>query len=42
MAFTSLFEVRETAKTLYNLALEYSLGDKIKIDFIDKIKLSIK
>ena len=38
MAFTSLFEVREMANTLYNLALEYSLGDKIKNDFIDKIK----
>ena len=40
MTFTSLFEVRETANSLYNLALEYSLGDKIKNDFINKIKFS--
>ena len=38
MTFANLFEVRDTANTLYNLALEYSLGDKIKNDFIDKIK----
>ena len=28
MSFTSLFEVRDMANALYNLALEYSLGDK--------------
>ena len=38
MAFTSLFEVRETANSLYSLALEYNLGDKVKNEFIDKIK----
>ena len=38
MAFTNLFEVRETANSLYSLALEYNLGDKVKNEFIDKIK----
>ena len=37
LALTSLFEVRDMTN-VYNLALEYSLGDKIKNDFIDKIK----
>ena len=38
LSLTSLFEVRDMTNALYNLALEYSLGDKIKNDFIDKIK----
>ena len=38
MAFTNLFEVREMANSLYSLALEYNLGDKVKNEFIDKIK----
>jgi hypothetical protein len=38
LAFSSLFEVRETANSLYSLALEYNLGDKVKNEFIDKIK----
>ena len=37
LSLTSLFEVRDMTN-VYNLALEYSLGDKIKNDFIDKIK----
>ena len=38
LAFANLFEVRETANSLYSLALEYSLGDKVKNEFIEKIK----
>ena len=38
LAFSNLFEVRETANSLYSLALEYNLGDKVKNEFIDKIK----
>ena len=38
LAFSSLFEVRETANSLYSLALEYNLGDKVKNEFIEKIK----
>ena len=38
LTFTNLFEVRDTANALYNLALEFSLGDKIKNDFINKMK----
>ena len=38
LAFTNLFEVREMANSLYSLALEYNLGDKVKNEFIDKIK----
>jgi len=38
MAFTSLFEVRDMANSLYGLALEYNLGDSVKHEFIEKIK----
>ena len=38
MAFSNLFEVREMANSLYSLALEYNLGDKVKNEFIEKIK----
>jgi len=38
LAFSNLFEVRETANSLYSLALEFNLGDKVKNEFIDKIK----
>ena len=38
LAFPNLFEVREMANSLYSLALEYNLGDKVKNAFIDKIK----
>ena len=38
LAFSNLFEVRETANSLYSLALEYNLGEKVKNEFIDKIK----
>ena len=38
LAFANLFEVKETANSLYSLALEYSLGDKVKNEFIEKIK----
>ena len=38
LAFSNLFEVREVANSLYSLALEYNLGDKVKNEFIDKIK----
>ena len=38
LAFTTLFEVRDMANSLYNLAIECSLGDKIKNDFINKMK----
>ena len=38
LAFTTLFEVRGMASSLYNLAIECSLGDKIKNDFISKMK----
>ena len=38
LAFSNLFEVREMANSLYSLALEYNLGDKVKNEFIDKIK----
>ena len=38
LAFSNLFEVREMANSLYSLALEYNLGDKVKSEFIDKIK----
>ena len=30
--------MRETANSLYSLALEYNLGDKVKNEFIEKIK----
>jgi len=38
LAFSNLFEVRETANSLYSLALEYNLGEKVKKEFIEKIK----
>ena len=38
LAFNNLFEVRETANSLYSLALEYNMGDKVKNEFIEKIK----
>ena len=38
LAFSNLFEVRETANGLYSLALECNLGEKVKDDFIEKIK----
>jgi len=38
LAFSNLFDVREVANSLYSLALEYNLGDKVKNEFIDKIK----
>ena len=38
MAFSNLFVVREMANSLYSLALEYNLGDKVKNEFIKKIK----
>ena len=38
LAFSSLFEVRETANGLYSLALECNLGEKIMEDFLEKIK----
>ena len=38
LAFSNLFEVREMANSLYSLALDYNLGDKVKNEFIDKIK----
>ena len=38
LAFSNLFEVRETANDLYSLALECNLGEKVKDDFIEKIK----
>jgi len=34
LAFSDLFEVREMANSLYSLALEYNLGDKVKNEFI--------
>ena len=37
LAFSSLFEVRETANGLYSLALECNLGEKVKDEFIEKI-----
>ena len=38
LAFSSLFEVRETANGLYSLALECNLGEKVKDEFIEKTK----
>ena len=38
LAFSNLFEVRETANSLYSLALEFNLGEKVKNEFIEKIK----
>ena len=38
LTFSSLYEVRDMANSLFNLALEYNLGDKIKNEFIFKIK----
>ena len=38
LSFSSLFEVRETANGLYSLALECNLGQKVKDEFIEKIK----
>ena len=38
LTFSSLFEVRDVANALFNLALEFNLGDKIKNDFMNKIK----